>query len=101
MHVTGETPEQRRTRELLQLENYHYCRKEGISDLPMDMRVKILEDMSKVSFEALRALPMLHKEKMTVAQWYDWLHCAGYANDERACEYVDEFIRKRKERSIF
>ena len=96
--LTGETPNQTKTRELLQLENYHYGYKDGLSQLPIEMREKIFEKMGQVSLEDLKSLPLLHLKRLTVAQLYDWLHCSGNMGNPDAVEFVEDLVKSRKEK---
>lgn len=95
--LTGETNEQRKTRELLQLENYLYGYKDGLSRLPIEKRNEIFEKMGQVSFEDLKALPKHHLKKLTLAQLYDWLHCSGNTGNPEAVAFIEDLAKTRKE----
>ena len=95
--LTGETNEQRKTRELLQLENYLYGYQDGLSRLSIEKRNEIFEKMGQVSFEDLKALPKHHLKKMSVAQLYDWLHCSGNTGNFEAVAFVEGLAKTRKE----
>lgn len=95
--LTGETDEQRKTRELLQLENYHYGYKDGLSRLPIEKRNEIFEKMGQVSLEDLKALPEHHLKKLSVAQLYDWLHCSGNTGNPEAVAFIEHLAKTRKE----
>lgn len=95
--LTGETKEQRKTRELLQLENYLYGYKDGLSRLPIEKRNEIFEKMGQVSFEDLKALPKHHLKKLSVAHLYDWLHCSGNTGNSEAVAFIEDLAKTRKE----
>ena len=94
--LTGETSAQYKTRALLQLENYLYCSKDGISKLPLEQRLKILNDLSQVRFDDLKALPTHHLARLTLAQLYDWLHCSGNMGNPDAIAFVENLAKLRK-----
>ena len=95
--LTGETNEQRKTRELLQLENYLYGYKDGLSRLPIEKRNEIFEKMGQVSFEDLKSLPKHHLKKLSVAHLYDWLHCSGNTGNPEAVAFIEDLAKTRKE----
>ena len=97
-YLTGETPGQTKIRKLIQLENYHYGYKDGLSRLPTEMRERIFEKMGQASLEDLKSLPLLHLKRLTVAQLYDWLHCSGNTGDLAAVEFVEDLAKSRKEK---
>ena len=84
--------------EFLQLENYHYGYKDGLSRLPIEMHEKIFEKMGQVSFEDLKSLPLLHLKRLTIAQLYDWLHCSGNTSNPVAVAFVEDLAKLRKEK---
>lgn len=95
--LTGETNEQRKTRERLQLENYLYGYKDGLSRLPIEKRNEIFEKMGQVSLEDLKALPKHHLKKLSVAHLYDWLHCSGNTGNPEAVAFIEHLAKTRKE----
>lgn len=99
--LTGETEEQRKIRRLMQLDNYLYCNKHGIQKLPLEMQEKIFDALSQVSFQKLRLLPQHYLNRLTVAQLYDWMHCAGYSGDATVSAFVEELVKRRKVKNNF
>ena len=95
--LTGETPKQTKTREFLQLENYHYGYKDGLSRLPIEKRNEIFEKLGQVSLEDLKSLPLMHLKRLTIAQLYDWLHCSGNTSNPVAVAFVGDLAKLRKE----
>ena len=91
--LTGETPNQTKTRELLQLENYLYGYQDGLSRLPIEKRNEIFEKMGQVSFEDLKALPKHYLKKLSVAHLYDWLHCSGNTGNPDAIAFVENLAK--------
>lgn len=90
--LTGETEENIKTRSLLQLGNFLYCH--DISKLKIEQQNKVFNDLSKVSFEDIKALPLHWLEKLSKPQLYDWLQCAGYSGDKKANEFVENLLKK-------
>jgi hypothetical protein len=92
--LTGETEENIKTRSLLQLGNFLYCH--DISKLKIEQQNKVFNDLSKVSFEDLKSLPLHWLKKLTKPGLYDWLQCAGYSGDTEANEFVENLLKNRK-----
>ena len=99
--LAGETKKQVEIRNLMQLNNYLYGHKFGLDKLPLEHRLKVFHQLEQVKFEDLKLLPDHDLERLTIAQLYDWLHCAGYIGDAEACAFVAELAKKRKEKHTY
>lgn len=91
--LTGETESNRRTRSLMQLGNFLYCYDGTLSRYPLEQQNKVFDQMSKVTLEDLKSLPLHWLKKLSKPMFYDWLKCAGYSGDAKANEFVEELLK--------
>ena len=91
--LTGETVENIRTRNLMQLGNFLYCYDSTLSRYSLEQQNKVFDQMSKVTLEDLKSLPLHWLKKISKAGLYDWLKCAGYSGDKNANEFVEKLLK--------
>ena len=91
--LTGQTEENIKTLKLLQVNTFLYSDNDGISKRSIEQQNKVFNDLSKVSFEDIKALPKHWQAKLSKPLLYDWLKSAGYSGDTEANEFVENLSK--------